>query len=429
MQSENILENILKSINTHSLSSCLSLLQNLELPKQNIFVESPESPVANDMPKLLEEKSVWSFSFYGCLQQLTIIRSWVPNLSKLPKIQKKRLWEQCTSMKIFLTQNSSESEDKTFTKNPNFKELIEKWTNNPTNYLASITILFGAVGYLIKNNIIKNEYYYPTENIPVYYYDSDQEETHSKKKKKTVHNSNSLNQSSSSLSTSTSSTSSTSSTPSSSVTSSPIPRSVSLPSLPTRRSQRNSLNKTQNNIQLNKSSNTTTTTTTSSPESYTPSSSQISSPITPMDSLLDEIESDEDYFEEKPKKKKSNNKSNNKNKSPKRKMLSESYDYVPSMSPTKEFSTSSSAIFQSPLLGIVNDEIELIDTEYIDEINNTKKLDLTSSLISIKNYNNNSSKENGLALLSSASSIDTFGLLDNQMDSLFGLANIATSEL
>lgn len=96
-------------------------------------------------------------SYSSALHQLVLLQHWIPILEKLSPANKAAIWETCMLMPTF----------KNYNKN-SFRKTITAWATNILPNMASITILFGAIGYLKHHGTLKNEFCFPNTNNPVF---------------------------------------------------------------------------------------------------------------------------------------------------------------------------------------------------------------------------------------------------------------------
>lgn len=96
-------------------------------------------------------------SYSSALHQLVLLQHWVPILEKLSPANKASIWDTCIMMPSF----------KNYNKN-SFRKTINAWATNILPNMASITVLFGAVGYLKHHGVLKNEFCFPNSTNPVF---------------------------------------------------------------------------------------------------------------------------------------------------------------------------------------------------------------------------------------------------------------------
>eukprot|EP01103_Thecamoeba_quadrilineata_P020510 TRINITY_DN8848_c0_g1_i1.p1 TRINITY_DN8848_c0_g1~~TRINITY_DN8848_c0_g1_i1.p1 ORF type:complete len:476 (-),score=94.24 TRINITY_DN8848_c0_g1_i1:34-1461(-) len=100
-----------------------------------------------------DSNSVYS----SALHQLVLLQHWVPILEKMSPANKSMIWETCNLVPGFKPLNKN-----------SFKKTVNMWATNILPNMQSITILFGAIGFLKHHDILKNEFYYPNTSVPVF---------------------------------------------------------------------------------------------------------------------------------------------------------------------------------------------------------------------------------------------------------------------
>eukprot|EP01132_Coremiostelium_polycephalum_P004929 gene4929-6145_t len=162
-------------INYHSIELLYNAFMEAEKKNPNLFKHF--SPQVNSDPhkddsanqqnvvsNLFFSSTLWGFSFPASLQQLALLIYWTPQLEKLPKNQKKMIWQTALALPFFQQHYQQKSQTKT----PNFSKIIKSWIQNPIQHLNLITTLFSSIGYLIDINFLKNEFCYPQSNVKVF---------------------------------------------------------------------------------------------------------------------------------------------------------------------------------------------------------------------------------------------------------------------
>lgn len=93
------------------------------------------------------------------LQQLVLLQHWIPILDRMAPVHKNMLWETCKMYPGFRLTNP---------KLTSYRKVISAWGANIAAYVANVTALFAAIGYLKHHDILKNDFCFPDSALPVF---------------------------------------------------------------------------------------------------------------------------------------------------------------------------------------------------------------------------------------------------------------------
>eukprot|EP01098_Paradermamoeba_levis_P009744 TRINITY_DN4076_c0_g1_i1.p1 TRINITY_DN4076_c0_g1~~TRINITY_DN4076_c0_g1_i1.p1 ORF type:complete len:558 (-),score=96.34 TRINITY_DN4076_c0_g1_i1:140-1741(-) len=150
------------SIASQALALTLDLLKELETssktkPKPPPVELNKRSEPNPGISHQMGPQSPFGSNYLAALHQLVALQHWIPILEKLSPVNKSLLWETCKLVPLFKNYNIK-----------SFRKTINLWATNILENMASITILFGAVGFLKHHGFLKNEFRFPQTNTPVF---------------------------------------------------------------------------------------------------------------------------------------------------------------------------------------------------------------------------------------------------------------------
>mmetsp|Transcript_41853 Transcript_41853/g.105561 ORF Transcript_41853/g.105561 Transcript_41853/m.105561 type:complete len:522 (-) Transcript_41853:123-1688(-) len=120
-------------------------------PRQN--VRNPSLLSVNAQPSQRFERLT-----PAAQQHLALLWSWMPLLEQLSPANKTAIWHTCDLVPDFQTPPAH--------KRSLFGVAVDHWVNSGDS--RSLSVLFGAVGYLKHHNVLKLQFYYPNTTVPVF---------------------------------------------------------------------------------------------------------------------------------------------------------------------------------------------------------------------------------------------------------------------